>query len=459
VSLGTGGSWQVVVDASSGEILSQLDLCRRADFEGRVFLPDPLTTSGHEYTDPGYGDNYDLDSDSLSAQRFLVQLTGLEEDTEGGGGNGWVLSGPYVKVYDFAGPVTAKTVVPTLGDSLVFNRSEDSFEEVMVYYHIHEFRSRLQAMGVTDLQPGPIESDAHALNDEQSWYDSIDNSLWFGDGGVDDAEDADVIIHEYGHALHMDALFDFETLTYFSYETSADVDAVSEGFGDYLAASNSERVSGVYDTRVFNWDGHNDFWSGRHVVTYNSYSNWDQLSGDIYKQGTIWANALWLIREELGADTADHVVVEGHTNHLPLSDVRAAMDGVILAAELLYPESPYVADAVEHAFEIKGFIGSVSVAEAPGGSRLSRFDLSDPWPNPFNPSARVTVSLARRANVEMTVYDLLGRVVDRRTLGSLGAGSHTVVWRARPGLSSGVYLLHVAAGEYGTRVRRLVLVR
>ena len=52
--------------------------------------------------------------------------------------------------------------------------------------------------------------------------------LRFGKGGVDDAEDAEVILHEYGHAIHFAQNFSF---------ASSQAGAISEGFGDYWAVT------------------------------------------------------------------------------------------------------------------------------------------------------------------------------------------------------------------------------
>lgn len=50
---------------------------------------------------------------------------------------------------------------------------------------------------------GGVRFDPHANNGgDNSYYDSLTQQLAFGEGGVDDAEDADVVIHELTHGLH-----------------------------------------------------------------------------------------------------------------------------------------------------------------------------------------------------------------------------------------------------------------
>ena len=53
--------------------------------------------------------------------------------------------------------------------------------------------------------------------------------LRFGKGGVDDAEDAEVILHEYGHAIQ-----DSQSRRL---RRSEEAGAIGEGFGDYWAAT------------------------------------------------------------------------------------------------------------------------------------------------------------------------------------------------------------------------------
>ena len=56
--------------------------------------------------------------------------------------------------------------------------------------------------------------------------DDNKDEIRLGKGGVDDAEDGEVILHEYGHAIHFSQNFSF---------ASSEAGAISEGFGDYWA--------------------------------------------------------------------------------------------------------------------------------------------------------------------------------------------------------------------------------
>lgn len=49
---------------------------------------------------------------------------------------------------------------------------------------------------------GGVRYDPSGEYDDNSYYNTANGELTFGIGGVDDGEDADVIIHELGHGIH-----------------------------------------------------------------------------------------------------------------------------------------------------------------------------------------------------------------------------------------------------------------
>ena len=75
-----------------------------------------------------------------------------------------------------------------------------------------------------------------------------------------------------------------------------------------------------------------------------------------------------------------------------------------------------------------------------------RFELSPPYPNPFNPSTSLSFSLPVSDEVALKVYDASGRLVETLIDRSMGAGVHTVTWNAAP-LPSGVYFFRLNAGN------------
>lgn len=80
-----------------------------------------------------------------------------------------------------------------------------------------------------------------------------------------------------------------------------------------------------------------------------------------------------------------------------------------------------------------------------------------PYPNPFNPSITIPMTLTDAAPVEINIYDLLGRQVDRLDSGILPPGLHRLNWTASA-CGSGTYYLDIAAGDVRS-IRKVVLMR
>jgi serine protease len=78
------------------------------------------------------------------------------------------------------------------------------------------------------------------------------------------------------------------------------------------------------------------------------------------------------------------------------------------------------------------------------------------YPNPFNPSTTVRYYMDEGGEVNLSVYDLLGRLVTTLARGPRAQGSHTVSYNAA-GLSSGVYLLVLDAGGKRQTQKMLLL--
>lgn len=88
----------------------------------------------------------------------------------------------------------------------------------------------------------------------------------------------------------------------------------------------------------------------------------------------------------------------------------------------------------------------------------ARFELQQNYPNPFNPSTLIQFALPRAAEVQLTVYDALGREVRVLADGRRPAGTHTIRFDGR-NLSSGLYFYRIRAGEEFVKTRSMTLVK
>ncbi|MBO6792260.1 MAG: T9SS type A sorting domain-containing protein [Balneolaceae bacterium] len=85
------------------------------------------------------------------------------------------------------------------------------------------------------------------------------------------------------------------------------------------------------------------------------------------------------------------------------------------------------------------------------------FQLHQNYPNPFNPSTNISFYLPQSAEVQLTVYDVTGRLVTTLENGLRNAGSHVVPFDASA-LSSGMYFYKIEAGDF-SETRKMMLIK
>lgn len=78
------------------------------------------------------------------------------------------------------------------------------------------------------------------------------------------------------------------------------------------------------------------------------------------------------------------------------------------------------------------------------------------YPNPFNPSTRISFSLEQETKVRLEVYDLKGRRVDTILNGVKPAGAHSITYEPK-NLASGVYLVLMRAGSFRASQRMMLV--
>ncbi len=105
---------------------------------------------------------------------------------------------------------------------------------------------------------------------------------------------------------------------------------------------------------------------------------------------------------------------------------------------------------------------AVGVDEPSQPQAPAEFALMPNYPNPFNPSTVISFSLPTGNEVNLNVYDLLGRHVATLVSGTMPAGSHSVTWNGKDDsgqdAASGVYIYKLdSSGARATQ--RMTLVR
>ncbi len=97
------------------------------------------------------------------------------------------------------------------------------------------------------------------------------------------------------------------------------------------------------------------------------------------------------------------------------------------------------------------------VSDRNGVSLPEIFEVSEAYPNPFNPSVSVQVTMPDAAGLKMQIFDVLGREVFSNDLGITGAGYHTLNWNAEK-FSAGIYFLMIDSG-INHSVKKVMLVK
>lgn len=277
--------WKMYVDAHTGAILDKHNLLRFIDGKGRVFDPNPVVT----LNDTSLEDNSKI-SDKAYAEVVLRDLK-----------NSGFIEGPYVTTK------TTRNRIKRKNRDFRFRRTDRAFKEVMVYFHIDRLQRHLQEMGFNNVLNRPIPVNIDGQSDDNSHYSPSDKDLTFGTGGVDDAEDAEIILHEYGHAIQDNQVPGFGQ--------SSEGGAMGEGFGDFLAASFFSDVKPkAMKPTVGNWDA--TAYSGaeppylRRLDSNKQYPK--DLRGEVHDDGEIWSACLWELRAALGRATTEKLVIAHH---------------------------------------------------------------------------------------------------------------------------------------------------
>jgi hypothetical protein len=319
------GSWEVIIDAKTAAILSKKDIAiyhkdkkkekakkvnpntkltsPNSFVQGaaKVFIPDPLSQARVPYAG-NYLDNNDLTNADFDAARTQVILPEIE-----------LLSGVYklkssfVEIQDLEAP--AKGLFTQSTPNFLYDRENDAFEAANTFYHLdNSMRYINNTLGIRCIpltNSGILYFDPSGVNGDDNSYYTV-GTLTFGEGGVDDAEDADVVLHEMGHGIH-----DWITGGHASGSTG-----LGEGNGDYWAVSYSRSLNQWTATDaaynwVFSWDGHNEWWAGRVTNYTRTYPQTGATNTEIHTYGQIWATALMKIFDVIGRTKMDKAFLEG----------------------------------------------------------------------------------------------------------------------------------------------------
>ncbi|MEP6468965.1 MAG: bacillolysin [Chloroflexota bacterium] len=307
---------------------------------GMVFNTNPVATSG----DTTLTDNRDADYAAVNDERISVQLPFLD-------GSGY-LRGTYAIVVSATGD-------PAFADHCTFNyaRHDDRFEQVMAYYWVTASQLYLRSLGFDGDTFPEINADQQRVRINQLGYDNSfatdhpRDEMRFGKGGVDDAEDADVILHELGHQIHFS-----QSATFFS---SLEAGSISEGFGDYWAFTAAKAIAGPQfdEACIAKWDATSyDSNPANGICLRRLDANLtypDDLVGEVHADGRIWSHALRNLHYAIGQTHADTAILMAQFDWTGTTMPDLA-ERIVDAVDDLYGAAQ--ATAAEAAFHERGIL-------------------------------------------------------------------------------------------------------
>ncbi len=310
-----GPTWEVVIDAQDGSTIAAPRDTNKyvVNGTGKVWSTANAVVSTHDNT---LRDNNNSATAVPASAYATVTLPGLN-------GNGF-LDGTYVS------SSATKKRVSSSTNSFLYDRSSVGFEETMVYYNIDKTQRYIQSLGFTNANNRQQVYSANGTTQDNSWYTPNTKQITYGTGGVDDAEDAEVLVHEYGHSIQDNQVPGFGS--------SNEAGAQGEGFGDYLGATIGAQTSGGFqDTCIMEWDA--TFYSStnppclRRLDSTKHYP--ESVDNEVHDDGEMWSSTLWNIRTAIGAARADKVVIQHHFLLTAGSTFSASANAMVTAARNL----------------------------------------------------------------------------------------------------------------------------
>lgn len=322
------GDFEVQVDARSGRVLSVENRLQHAS--ARVFDPNPCVSLANA----ALKDLGDAAPAVPDAAYRTVTIEGLDDSG--------FLRGAFVDLSASTGGGAKEAT-----GEFSYSRNDKRFEQAMVYHHIDRAQRYIQSLGFDSVQNRQQRADAHGTTADNSFYSPMTKALTFGDGGVDDAEDADVIMHEYGHAIQDNQVP--------GWGQNREGRAMGEGFGDYWAAS-VRSDSGFHPEAVAIWDA--TAYSSDNPPNLRRLDSTKLYPQDMQQEehadGEIWSACLWQLRGALGRTDADKLVLQAHFFLSPSAGFADGADALLQADRALFAGAHQ--DAIRKIFVDRGIL-------------------------------------------------------------------------------------------------------
>ncbi len=435
--LDENGIWQEKVTDETGKLLSLkvLDLMNKQDtlVQTKVFAPDPLTTAQKSYgADNGLWTNKNgIDYSELNAQRLAVTVPlKFENDT-------FYAEHKHAIVKELETP----TIAPfkTTQNTFDFTRAQPAFRELMTLFHIANLQAYLHSIQIDSFANFQILVDAHAYQGRDQSRFSLTGAdlpaLYFGTGGVPDAEDADVVVHEYTHGIS-------HSITP---NTTSGLErmALEEANCDFMACQYSRAFSEYNWRQVFNWDGHNEYWEGRNAATNKKYPT--DVSSNYYATSELWSSMMNDISLDLGREVSTKLLFYSMYNYANSMGLQEAADLLVQTDSLLYNKAHF--GPLKQRLIERGFAVSLAVPQL---QELKGAVVLVNTQGFANGTSNLSILQNEHAPIKLSVYSINGAFIKETE------------WLTQPELNpaefaAGIYLIRVQSksSAYTEKVMKL----
>ncbi|MFJ8961186.1 M36 family metallopeptidase [Lentzea sp. NPDC102401] len=313
------GSERTLVHAESGAVVKTESLVKHANGTGKVFSPNPVVSQQNQ----NLKDANDADSAVPAAAYKSVTLSDLD-------GSGY-LKGSYATITGAKGKLAYNKT-----NKFEYTRNNDYFEQVNAYWGVTEAQKYIQSLGFKNINNEAQKITTLGLTEDNSFYDPSKDQITFGTGGVDDAEDLEVVWHELGHAIQ-DAQVP-------GFGSSLDGGSIGEGFGDWWALVLSSRDSQDTATTplacIMDWDSTSYTTTTPHCIRRaDTELKVGDRQNEVHFDGQIWSRALFDVFKAFGRDKAAKIVLESQFSYTPNTTFKAAAEATVATAKKLYGDA------------------------------------------------------------------------------------------------------------------------
>ncbi len=247
------------------------------------------------------------------------------------------------------------------------------------------------------------------------------------------------------------------------------IQAESEGIADYLT------TLGIRPESSVTWDRYDHLEPpiiGKYISAYFPHSDWQKYPANyaidfrpMTKDGCIWDVE---VRTNIQDCEIELRFIEENRELLPAQFKIYLIDPEARLIRDLR-EQPVFGYTTSGSNEIKKRLQLIIGTEQYIAEKIPdlpiiplTLELRQNYPNPFNPATQITFGLPANSQVNLTIYDLNGRVVDVLYDGYIEAGYRVLRWdgtNKRGGyVASGVYIYCLTAGDKKIS-RKMILIR